>query len=87
MPRYRSAPAHNKDGHGRTFVTRMHSVAAKFASWTSTRLREFNSDLQWWHIYPHAWNGMNLLCLGPDTSPLDNSIQIQMLLGLGTVEC
>ncbi len=50
---------------GRTFVSRMYSVAARVRELDYyTRLnRGFRSDLHWWHIFLHDWNGASFLQL------------------------
>ena len=47
---------------GRSFVARMYSLAAKLRELTFfTRLtKEFRSDLYWWHLFIHSWNGLSL---------------------------
>lgn len=48
---------------GRTFVSRMYSVAASVQELDYfTRLnREFRSDLYWWHNFLKEWNGVGFL--------------------------
>ena len=48
---------------GRTFVSRMYATAAKLKKMHYfTRLnRDFRSDLAWWHVFIHSWNGLSLL--------------------------
>ena len=50
---------------GRTFVSRMYSVAAKVKELDYfTRLnRCFRSDLYWWHFFLSDWNGISFLQL------------------------
>ena len=48
---------------GRTFVSRMYSLAANIQELDYfTRLnKEFRSDLYWWHIFLKGWNGVSFL--------------------------
>ena len=48
---------------GRTFVSRMYATATKLKKMHYfTRLnRDFRSDLAWWHVFIHSWNGLSLL--------------------------
>ena len=62
---------------GRTFVARMYSEAARLKRLSFfTRLsKAFRSDLRWWHLFIHNWNGVSFLeCLSP---PLPPDTQIQ----------
>ena len=56
---------------GRTFVSRMYATAAKLKKMHYfTRLnRDFHSDLAWWHVFIHSWNGLSLLCCVSTVSP------------------
>ena len=48
---------------GRTFVSRMYSVAAKVQEldYYSRLNKGFRSDLYWWHTFLSEWNGVSLL--------------------------
>ena len=48
---------------GKTFVSRMYLTAAKLKKLHFiTRLNKaFKSDLLWWHIFLHSWNGFSIL--------------------------
>ena len=50
---------------GRTFVSRMYSVAARVPELDYyTRLnKEFRSDLSWWQLFLNSWNGVSFLKL------------------------
>lgn len=46
---------------GRTFVSRMYSVAASVQEldYFTCLNREFRSDVYWWHIFLKEWNGVS----------------------------
>jgi len=62
---------------GRTFVARMYSEAARLGRLSFyTRLsKDFQSDLRWWHLFVHAWNGISFLECSPVPRPPDVSIE------------
>ena len=49
--------------YGCTFVRRMYQVAAKIKelSFFTRLIKEFRSDLFWWHFFLTSWNGLSLL--------------------------
>ena len=62
---------------GRTFVARMYSEAARLCHLSFfTRLsKDFRSDLRWWHLFVHTWNGVSFLECSPTPRPPDVFIE------------
>ena len=63
--------------HGRIFVARLYSTAAKVREMDFyTRLNmDFRSDICWWHVFLQHWNGISLLRLTTHHTPNDFIIQ------------
>ena len=63
--------------HGRTFVARLYSTAAKVQQmdFFTCLNREFHSDVWWWHVFLQYWNGISLLKRTTDHIPTDIVIQ------------
>ena len=62
---------------GRTFVARMYSEAVRLCrlSFFTRLLKDFRSDLRWWHLFMHAWNGISFLECSPTPRPPDVYIE------------
>ena len=62
---------------GRTFVARMYSEAACLRRLSLfTRLSDgFRSDLRWWYLFVHAWNGVSFLECSMTPQPPDIFIE------------
>ena len=62
---------------GCTFVARMYSEAVRLRCLSFfTRLsKDFRSDLRWWHLFMHAWNGISFLECSPTPRPPDVYIE------------
>ena len=62
---------------GRTFVARMYSEAARLRRLSFfTRLSDgFRSDLRWWYLFVHAWNGVSFLECSMTPQPPDIFIE------------
>ena len=72
--------------HGRTFVARMYSAAAKVPQLDFyTRLNlAFHSDLWWWHTFLRSWNGL-VSCGGNQTTLFLATLYKQTPQGPGAV--
>ena len=62
---------------GCTFVARMYSEAARLRRLSFfTRLSDgFRSDLRWWYLFVHAWNGVSFLECSMTPQPPDIFIE------------
>jgi len=62
---------------GRTFLSRMYSLAAKLKqpSHRKKLSAAFHSDLRWWHVFITYWNGVSFLHLAPRNSAPDCCIE------------
>ena len=71
--------------HGRAFVSRMYSTAAKLRKLHfNTRLNvEFHSDLCWWHTFLADWNGLRLFRWDDEHWSPDHLIQTDASWSVG----
>ena len=62
---------------GRTFVARMYSQAARLCrlSFFMRLSKDFHSDLTWWHLFIHSWNGISFLERASSLQPPDAHIE------------